>query len=194
MRFTTLLGKTLREPPSDAQLASHRLLVRGAYLRSVDPGLFAHLPLGQRVLSRLYSLLDDVLAPLDTQTLRLPTAGDRSAETMLVQLVAREVDSYRQLPLLLLHHTTLPEPEPRVRTGLFGADVRPAAMVHVFAGADSSPLPIAGAASRVEEALRRAFERCDLVPFWAGAGEEGRRAYLPHESSDEDLIHCPAYA
>ncbi|HSJ59461.1 MAG TPA: YbaK/EbsC family protein, partial [Anaerolineae bacterium] len=192
MRLTNLLGKTLREPPSDAQLASHRFLVRAACLRSVEPGLFAYLPLGQRVLRRLYALLDDVLAPLGVQHLRLPTA-DHPPEAILLRLIAREVDSYRQLPLLLVRHTTVHEPEPRVRTGLFGATARPAATVHVFGGAETSPVPVAGAAGRVEEALRRAFDACDLAPFWAGAGGDGsRHAYLPHPAGDEDLVHCPA--
>ncbi|MBN1661772.1 MAG: hypothetical protein JXA93_25485 [Anaerolineae bacterium] len=197
MRLTNLLGKTLREPPSDAQLASHQLLVRAACLRAVEPGLFAYLPLGQCVLRRLYALLDDAFAPLGMQHLRLP-AADQPDQTTLLRLVAREVDSYRQLPLLLLHHTAVHEPEPRVRTGLLGAAIRPAATVYVLGGGEASAAPLSEATFLVEEALCRAFDACGLAPFWAGAGDAGRKgsryAYLPHDAGDEDLVRCPACA
>jgi len=64
MRLSGLFGKTLRQPPSDAQLPSHQLLVRAGYVRAVDAGLFVYLPLGYRVLDRLRSFLGRALEDL----------------------------------------------------------------------------------------------------------------------------------
>jgi prolyl-tRNA synthetase len=50
MRAGDLFGQTLREAPSDAEIPSHKLLVRGAFIRRVAAGVYAWLPLGYRVL------------------------------------------------------------------------------------------------------------------------------------------------
>ncbi|MGD8397813.1 MAG: hypothetical protein PVG11_03070, partial [Anaerolineae bacterium] len=192
MRLSALLGKTLRHPPSEAHLISHQLLVRGGYARAVAPGTFAYLPLGWRVLGHLREVLARALAPLPVQGMRLSlpdgAEAEKNAATALVNLIDREVDSYRQLPLFVWHESAVDEAEPRVRDGLFGADGRPSATVHAFAGEEG----VGDARSQIEEALRRVFETCDLPAVWADAGREGRRAYLLHEAGDEKVVRCPA--
>ncbi|TAK68077.1 MAG: proline--tRNA ligase [Actinomycetota bacterium] len=49
LRMSTLFLRTLRDDPADAELASHRLLVRAGYVRRVAPGIFTWLPLGYQV-------------------------------------------------------------------------------------------------------------------------------------------------
>ena len=83
MRLTALLGKTLREPPSDAQLISHQLLVRGGYLRAVEPGSFAWLPLGSRVLDRLQGLIVQELRVRGGQRVELPSVPDLEPHPVL---------------------------------------------------------------------------------------------------------------
>ena len=46
LRMSTLLLRTLRDDPADAEVPSHRLLVRAGYVRRVAPGVFSWLPLG----------------------------------------------------------------------------------------------------------------------------------------------------
>src|SRR5688572_12939811 len=53
MRVTDLFGQTLREAPADAQVPSHRLLLRGAFVRQVSAGIYAWLPMGLRVLRKI---------------------------------------------------------------------------------------------------------------------------------------------
>src|SRR5919108_4702350 len=48
-RASQLFLPTLREPPADAEAASHRLLVRGGFIRQVGAGVWSFLPLGWRV-------------------------------------------------------------------------------------------------------------------------------------------------
>ena len=50
MRLSQLFVRTLREDPVDAEVPSHRLLVRAGYIRRVSPGIYTWLPLGLRVL------------------------------------------------------------------------------------------------------------------------------------------------
>ena len=52
LRMSTLFLRTLREDPADAEVPSHRLLVRGGYIRRAAPGGYTWLPLGWRVLSQ----------------------------------------------------------------------------------------------------------------------------------------------
>jgi prolyl-tRNA synthetase len=56
MRFSRLLGRTFRQPPAEAQLASHQLLVRAGFVRAAEGGSFVYLPLGTRVLGRLQGM------------------------------------------------------------------------------------------------------------------------------------------
>jgi prolyl-tRNA synthetase len=187
MRFTALLGKTLREPPSDAQLTSHQLLVRAAYLRAVEPGSFVWLPLGSRALDRLEVRLRRELRLAGGQPLRLPALPDQAPEAVLLRLVQREVDSYRQLPLILFRVGTWLEPEPRVRDGLFGAAQRPVMHIHTFEGAGATE-----ALSSVESALANVLRAYDLPWVRAGAGTDGERLCLAHPGGDEELARCPA--
>jgi len=57
MRFSRLYIPTLREVPADARLASHRLLLRGGFIRMVCAGVFSYLPLGVRVLRKIENVV-----------------------------------------------------------------------------------------------------------------------------------------
>jgi prolyl-tRNA synthetase len=187
MRLSTLLGKTLRHPPSDAHLTSHQLLVRAGYLRTLGGGRFAYLPLGLRTLQHLQLLLLGELSSLGGEEIQVASLGDTQDLPALVRLVDREVDSYRQLPLLLFQTTSQAVPQPSSRAGLFGASQRPVVEIHAFAGAGEIDLE-----SRVLAALNRVLGVCDLPVVWAYTGDEDRQAYFVHPSGDEDLVRCPS--
>ncbi|CAN5907285.1 proline--tRNA ligase [soil metagenome] len=72
MRMSALLFQSLREAPAEAELASHRLLLRGGFVRQVAAGLFDYLPLGLRVLQRLEALLREEMNALGAQEVSLP--------------------------------------------------------------------------------------------------------------------------
>ncbi len=57
LRMSALLLRTLREDPADAEVPSHRLLVRAGYVRRVAPGIFSWLPLGYRVLRKVEGIV-----------------------------------------------------------------------------------------------------------------------------------------
>jgi prolyl-tRNA synthetase len=57
IRLSSLFLRTLREDPSDAEVNSHRLLVRAGYIRRNAPGVFTWLPLGLRVKARIEQII-----------------------------------------------------------------------------------------------------------------------------------------
>ncbi len=187
MRLSKLLGKTLRQPPSDAQLLSHQLLVRAGYVRSLEGGQFAYLPLGRHALHRLQMLLRRQLVPLGGQEIRVPTMPDADSTSELVRLVRREVDSYRQLPVLVYQTTFRLVPQSGTRAGLFGASERPIVEIHAFGSAH-----LETDKQEVEAALGRFLVACDLTTVWADAGAGDRRAFFLHSAGDEELVSCSA--
>jgi prolyl-tRNA synthetase len=72
MRAGRLFGQTLRDAPSDAQVPSHKLLVRGAFIRQVAAGSFAWLPLGRRVLIRLERIVREEMDAAGASELLMP--------------------------------------------------------------------------------------------------------------------------
>jgi prolyl-tRNA synthetase len=187
MRLSTLLGRTLRQPPSDAHLTSHQLLVRAAYVRPLEDGRFARLPLGQLALQGLRLLVRRELAAVGGQEICVPLPPDVEPDEVLVRLVRREVDSYRQLPLRLFEFAQRSPPESQVRTGLFGASERPTVEVHTFGGARSLEDEL-----HTGEALERTLAACQVRAIWASAGNGSCRAYYVHPSGDDDLVRCPS--
>lgn len=72
MRMSRLLVRTLREAPADAEVASHRLLVRASYIRRLASGVYTFLPLGLRVLHRIEAIVREELDAAGCQELLLP--------------------------------------------------------------------------------------------------------------------------
>src|SRR5690625_2883178 len=72
MRMSTLFLRTLREDPADAELASHRLLVRAGYIRRTGPGVYSWLPLGLRVLGKVEQVVREEVAAAGAQEVHFP--------------------------------------------------------------------------------------------------------------------------
>jgi prolyl-tRNA synthetase len=146
VRASKLFLPTLRDAPADAEAASHKLLVRGGFIRQVGTGLWTFLPLGWRVHQKVVQIireeinaiggqemLEPVLTPAElwetSGRIRIPIVfklKDRVGrdfvlpfsheETMTFH--ARELQSYKQLPQLWYHFSTKERDEPRPRGGL----------------------------------------------------------------------------
>ena len=72
LRMSTLFLRTLREDPADAELPSHRLLVRAGYIRRVAPGIYTWLPLGLRVLRNVERIVREEMDAIGAQELSFP--------------------------------------------------------------------------------------------------------------------------
>jgi len=71
-RLSQLFVRTLREDPSDAEVTSHRLLVRAGYIRRQAPGVFAWLPLGLRVKARIEAVVREEMTAAGAQEVHFP--------------------------------------------------------------------------------------------------------------------------
>src|SRR5665647_3872003 len=72
MRMSTLFVRTLREDPADAEVPSHRLLVRAGYIRRAAPGIYTWLPLGLRVLAKVEQVVREEMAAIGAQEVHFP--------------------------------------------------------------------------------------------------------------------------
>ena len=150
MRATRYFLPTLREVPAEAELASHRLLLRGGFIRKLAAGVYIYLPLGWRVIRKIeqivreetdriggvelfmpalvpQELLDEtgrsgleILFRLKDRHQRPFTLGF-THEEVITDIVRHTVSSYRQMPLVLYQIQTKFRDEPRPRGGVIRA-------------------------------------------------------------------------
>jgi prolyl-tRNA synthetase len=146
VRASRLFLPTLREDPADAEAVSHKLLVRGAFIRQVSAGLFSFLPLGWRVHRKVEQIVREEMDAIGAQEVLMPVltpaelwrktgrydlpvvikVRDRSGREFVLPMTheetitfhAREIQSYRELPQMLYHFQTKEREEPRPRGGL----------------------------------------------------------------------------
>ncbi len=72
LRMSTLFLRTLREDPADAEVASHRLLVRAGYIRRAAPGIYSWLPLGLKVLAKVEAVVREEMDASGSQEVHFP--------------------------------------------------------------------------------------------------------------------------
>lgn len=77
-RMSELFLRTLRDDPADAEVASHKLLIRAGYIRPVAPGLYSWLPLGLRVLRNIERVIRDEMNAIGGQEILFPALLPRA--------------------------------------------------------------------------------------------------------------------
>jgi len=77
MRMSSLFLRTLRDDPADAEVASHRLLVRAGYIRRAAPGVYSWLPLGYRVLRKVEQVVREEMERIGAQEVHFPALVPR---------------------------------------------------------------------------------------------------------------------
>ncbi len=70
--MSTLFLRTLRDDPADAEVPSHKLLVRAGYVRRVAPGIYSWLPLGLKVLAKVEAIVREEMDAMGAQEVRFP--------------------------------------------------------------------------------------------------------------------------
>src|ERR1700751_2095752 len=145
-RASQLFLPTLRDDPADAEAVSHKLLVRGGFIRQVGAGLWSFLPLGWRVHQKVEQIIREEIDAIGGQEMLMPVLTpcelwkqtgrdyideifrlkDRKGADYVLPLTheetvtfhARELQSYRQLPQMLYHFSIKERDELRPRAGL----------------------------------------------------------------------------
>src|SRR5687768_12898875 len=108
MRMSQLFLRTLRDDPSDAEVESHRLLVRAGYIRKVAAGIYTWLPLGHRVLRRAEQNVREEMNGAGAQELLLPiiqplelwqrTGRDKAYGPLMFRLTDRKETGFALAP------------------------------------------------------------------------------------------------
>ena len=149
MRWSQSLIPTLKETPSEAEIISHKLMIRAGLIRKLASGVYSYLPLGWRVLQKVEEIIRQEMNAKGSQEVLLPALQpkelwDKSGryeaikeimvwfkdrhgrelilgpthEEVITDLVANNVKSYRDLPLILYQIQTKFRDEPRPRFGV----------------------------------------------------------------------------
>jgi prolyl-tRNA synthetase len=145
--MSTYFLPTEREPPTDAEAISHKLMVRAGLIRQVGSGLWSWLPAGWRIHQRIVQIIREEMNAIGGQEMLMPVLHpaepwrrtgrydieelfklkDRRGADMVLAMtheeivtghVASAVQSYRDLPLILYHFQTKERDEPRPRAGV----------------------------------------------------------------------------
>ena len=226
MRMSAFHAPSLREAPHEAELPSHRLLVRAGYVRQLAAGIYVLMPLGVRALGRIAQIIREemdragaleVLMPAvqpaelwqesgrwdkyGPELLRFKDRKDNAFclgpthEEVIVDLVRRDVRSYRQLPLNLYQIQSKFRDEMRPRAGLMRG--------REFVMKDAYSFDVdEGAARASYEAMFAAYEavfrRCGL-DFRAVEADTGNiGGSLSHEfqvlaeTGEDAIVSCGA--
>jgi prolyl-tRNA synthetase len=72
MKYSILFGKTQKEVPADATIASHKLLIQAGFIRESVAGRYFFLPLGQRVMDKFVEVVEEEMAAIDSQKMLIP--------------------------------------------------------------------------------------------------------------------------
>jgi prolyl-tRNA synthetase len=190
MRWSEVFIPTLRDAPADAEAVSHKLLVRGGFIRQLAAGSYTILPLGQRVRLKVSAIIREEMNAIGGQEMVPPTLhpaeiwrrsgryelmGDNlfklkdrkeselvlgMTEEEIFALTALELFSYRDLPQIWYQIHTKFRDEPRPKSGLL--------RVREFTMKDSYTLDIDRAGLDVgfekhRDAYRRIFSRMGLT-------------------------------
>jgi prolyl-tRNA synthetase len=193
-RASQLFLPTLRDPPADADAASHKLLVRGGYIRQVGAGLWTYLPLGWRVHQKVVQIIREEMNAIGGQEMLCPVLTpaelwektgriaipevfkltDRNGRLFVLPLTheesmtfhAREIQSYREMPQTWYHFSTKERDEPRPRGGLLR--VREFIMKDSYSF-DRDEAGLDASFKRHMRAYETIFERCGLETLIAEA-------------------------
>ena len=213
-RWSRLFIPTLREAPSDAEVASHKFLLRAGYVRQLGAGIYSYLFLGQRSVNKIVAIVREEMdrigqefllpailpADLWQQSGRWTTMGqnmfrlqDRKGADLCLGMtheeimtdIAKELRSYKQLPQIWYQIQTKFRDEPRPKSGLL--------RVRQFLMKDSYSFDMDAAGLDKSYALhdaayRKIFTRCGLR-FLAVEADSGA---MGGSQSQEFMVYTEA--
>jgi len=217
---------TLKDAPADAEALSHKLMVRAGLIRQVGAGLWSYLPAGWRVHRKVESILREEMEGIGCQEMLMPVLQPSEAwektgrysidelfkledrkgapmvlamthEECVTQHVAREVRSYRDLPLMLFHIQTKERDEPRPRAGVLRT--REFTMKDAYSF-DRDEEGLARSYELQSEAYARIFERSGLRWYRVESdvgmmGGSGAHEYMaPCPAGENEVALAPGYA
>ena len=219
MRFTQLFAPTLREAPREAELVSHKLLLRGGFIRPLASGVYSYLPLGLRVLNKISGILREEMSRIGGNEMLMPSLFPREIleesgrdkvdvlftvpqhdyflgfthEEVITAIARGDIQSYKQLPFLPYQIQTKFRNEPRPRGGLMRG--REFLMLDAYSF-DKDTAGNQEAYCNVREAFSRAFARCGLAALTVEAdsgaigGSQSEEFMVLSENGEDTVLRC----
>ena len=214
-RWSQLFIPTLREAPTDAEVASHKLLLRAGYIRQLGAGLYSYLFLGNRAINKIVAIVREEMDTI-AQEMHLPALNPREAweesgrwagmgenmfrlkdrrgaelclamthEEIVTSIARSELRSYKQLPQIWYQIQTKFRDEPRPKSGLLR--VRQFLMKDAYSF-DIDEAGLDASYAKHEAVYRRIFTRCglDFLAVDADSGSMGGSA------SQEFMVYTDA--
>jgi prolyl-tRNA synthetase len=214
-RWSQLFIPTLREAPADAEVASHKFLVRAGYIRQLAAGIYSYLFLGQRSFNKVIAIVREEMDRIG-QEFYLPALHPRELwqvsgrwsvmgdnlfrlkdrkgaelclamthEENMTEIARKELRSYKQLPQIWYQIQTKFRDEPRPRSGLL--------RVRQFIMKDSYSFDIDAAGldasyRKHRETYCRIFDRCGLIYLII----EAHSGAMGGSQSEEFMVYTPA--
>jgi len=169
MKMTQLFGRTLREPPADAQVASHQLLVRAGYIRQLGAGIFSYLHLARRSMDKIETIMRQEMNAIGGQEITMPVVqpADLWKETGRWAQIGSEMGRFRDRND---HDMVLAMTHEEVVAGLVRSEVRsyqdlPRLIYHIQTQWRDDPRPRAGLIRVREFTMKDSYS---LDADWAG--------------------------
>ena len=224
MRWTKALIPTLKEDPQDAEVISHKLMIRAALVRKLFSGAYSYLPLGLKVLQKVSDIIREEMNSKGAQEVLLPAMHpselwkktgryellgqvlikfkDRhnkelvlgpTHEEIITDLVANNIKSYKDLPLILYQIQTKFRDEPRPRFGVMRTSEFIMKDAYSF---DRDVESLEASYKKMYDAYCRIFERCELpyIPVEADPGMMGgsvsHEFMVPSEAGEDNIVVC----
>ena len=225
MRLSKYFLPTLREEPSEADIVSHKFMLRAGMLRKLASGIYSFLPLGLKTIKKVENIVREemnragaielflpMVQPAELwieskrwdkfgpELLRFKDRSDRdfclgpTHEEVIVDLVRREIKSYKQLPINLYQIQVKFRDEIRPRFGVMRC--REFAMKDAYSF-DVNEAGLEKSYQDMYDAYSKSFERCGLTfkPVEADTGAIGGNAsheFMVLAATGEDaLLFCP---
>jgi prolyl-tRNA synthetase len=224
MRWTQSLIPTLKEDPQDAEVVSHKLMIRAALVRKLFSGAYSYLPLGLKVLQKVSNIIRQEMNSSGAQEVLLPAIHppelwkktgryellgavlikfkDRhnrelvlgpTHEEIITDLVANNIKSYKDLPLILYQIQTKFRDEPRPRFGVMRTSEFIMKDAYSF---DRDTESMEASYKKMYDAYCRIFSRCGLpyIPVEADPGMMGgsvsHEFMVPSEAGEDVIVVC----
>jgi prolyl-tRNA synthetase len=214
-RWSQLFIPTLREAPADAEVASHKFLVRAGYVRQLAAGIYSYLFLGQRSFNKIIAIVREEMDRIG-QEFYLPALHPRELweasgrwsvmgdnlfrlkdrkgaelclamthEENMTEIARKELRSYKQLPQIWYQIQSKFRDEPRPKSGLLR--VRQFLMKDSYSF-DIDPAGLDVSYQKHRDTYRRIFDRCGLnyLVIDAHSGAMGG------SQSEEFMVYTPA--
>src|SRR6201990_3509734 len=214
-RWSKLFIPTLREAPADAEVASHKFLLRAGYIRQLGAGIYSYLFLGQRSINKIQAIVREEMDRIGQEFLlpglhprelweesgrwtimgqNLFKLQDRKGawlalgmthEEVMTDIARKELRSYKQLPQIWYQIQTKFRDEPRPKAGLLR--VRQFIMKDAYSfDIDAAGLDVSY--QKHHDTYCRIFDRCGL----RSNRIEGRQGAMGGSGSQEFMVYTEA--